>query len=164
MKIGAHEFEAEGTREAVVVQLETWQRLMSWAMQSNPASTAPATGVAAGPDPAFGQLFGVDAGGKVTLRASLQGRQRNANAALLLLYGWAISSPGGNGWAVTPARLADAMRASGYRLKRVDRALVPHLAGGLVHRGGPRKQPTYALTAAGHQFAAALARRLCGHS
>ena len=163
MKIDAHEFEAEGPRDAVVAQLETWKHLAGLASRT-PASVAAAVSAAGDPDPALGQLFAVDADQKlVTLRASLRGRRRNANAALLLLFGCGTLVAAGNGAEVAPARLAAALRASGYRLKRVDRALAPHLAAGFVQRGGRRKQPTYTLTVSGHQYAAALVRHLCGN-
>ncbi len=163
MKIDAHEFEAEGPSEVVVAQLRTWEHLTGLSTRTPAVNLA---GPQAAPDPvaAWSQLFAVDADQKlVTLRTNLRGRQRNANAALLLLFGFGTLSAAGNGGAITPTRLAAAMRASGYPVQRVDRTLAPHVAAGLLHRSGPRKQPTYTLTASGHQYAAVFARRLCGH-
>jgi hypothetical protein len=163
MKIDSHEFEAEGPSEVVLAQLQTWGQLTGLSSRI-PAGEIAAPPAAAGPDPFVSQLFAVDAAQQlVTLRASLHGRQRNANAALLLLFGFATISPAGNGQEITPTRLAAAMHASGYPLERVDRALRPYLAAGLVHRSGRRKQPAYTLTAAGQRHAAALAHRLCGN-
>src|SRR6266404_1284628 len=88
MKIDAHEFEAEGPSEVVGAQLRTWERLTGLSTRTPAVNLA---GPQAAPDPvaAWSQLFAVDADQKlVTLRTNLRGRQRNANAALLLLFGF----------------------------------------------------------------------------
>jgi hypothetical protein len=155
MKIGVHELEAEGPRDVVMAQLDIWTRLAGL------PPAAAADRVAGDGDPALRSLFTVDAAQQlITLRASLNGQHRNADAALLLLYGYQTCL-GGNGEAEVPAaRLRAALAASGHRLKRPDRALTPHLIAGLVRKGGRHKHETYALTTPGSQRAAALVRRL----
>lgn len=97
---------------------------------------------------------------QITLRATLDGRRRNADAVLLLLYGYQSCLGGGDGTEVPAVHLRAALPGSGHRLKRPDRALTPYLAAGLVRKGGRHKHETYALTARGAQHAAALVRHL----
>ena len=161
MKIGLHEFEADGPSEVVLAQVETWKQLAGLtAPPTNLSSAAPAAGDS---DPALRQLFGMNADQKsITLRATLGGRRRNANAALLLLYGHGSLTAASNGAEMAPAQLGAALHASGYPLKRLDRALAPHVSAGLIHKGGTHKHTTYALTPAGHQYATELVRYLSG--
>jgi len=93
MKIGAHEFEADGAREVVLAQLESWKHLAG--LITDAQSSLAAAGSADANDPAVHQLFSVSADRtSITLRATLRGRRRNANAALLLLYGCDTLSTG----------------------------------------------------------------------
>jgi hypothetical protein len=152
MKIGLHELEAEGPRDLVMAQLDIWTRL---------AGLPPAAAPNLAGDPAPRYLFHVDAEQKlITLRVTLSGQQRNADAALLLLYGFQTCLGGGDGTEVPAARLRAALATSGHRLKRPDRALTPYLTAGLVRKGGRHKQKTYGLTASGSQHAAALVAHL----
>jgi hypothetical protein len=146
MKIGVHELEAEGPRELVMAQLNIWTRLAGL-----PAATA-ADGVAGDGDPALRSLFAVDAERQlVTLRASLNGQRRNADAALLLLYGYKNCLGGKGGTEVPDNHLSAALVPSGHGLK---------VAAGWARKAGRHKHETYALTTPGVQRAAALARRL----
>ncbi len=155
MKIGLHELEAEGPRDVVMAQLDIWTRLAGL-----PPAPAPKRAGGDG-DPALRHLFNVDAEQQlITLRATLSGQRRNADAALLLLYGFQTCLGGGDGTEVPAARLRAALAASGHRLKRPDRALTPYLTAGLVRKGGRHKHETYALTAPGSQRAAALVTHL----
>jgi hypothetical protein len=71
MKIGVHEFEAEGPRDVVTAQLETWKHLAG-------LGAAPATAdgrTASGGDPALCPLFAADAERKlIRLRVSPRGK------------------------------------------------------------------------------------------
>ena len=151
MKIGDHEFEAEGPREVVSAQLETWKQLA----RLN-ADVVPETGLGTPPQHVFAvhekeQL--------VSLRVNLYGQRRNADAALLLLYGYSTRFANGNA-EVSARRLKAALAASGHRPKRVDRAVAPYIEAGLVDKVGSHKSAAYVLTASGHVHAAALALRL----
>jgi len=108
MKIGLHEFEADGPSEVVLAQVETWKQLAGLtAPPTNLSAAAPAAGDS---DPALRQLFGVNADQKsITLRATLGGRRRNANAALLLLYGHGSLTAASNGAEMAPAQLGAAL-------------------------------------------------------
>jgi len=156
MKIGVHEFEAEGPRDLVTAQLETWKQLAGL----DAAGTA--DGRTAAADPALRALFTADAEQKlIRLRVSPGGQRRNADAALLILYGYHTWFAATDDEEVPATRLKAALAASGHRPKRLDRVLAPHLAAGLVLKGGRHRHETYALTMPGRQHAAALARRLC---
>jgi hypothetical protein len=170
VKIGVHEFEAEGPRDLVTAQFEAWKQLAGLAPASPDAAgiarqeaTIAARDVrtADGREAALRNLFAVDAKQQlVTLRVRPTGQRRNADAALLLLYGYRSSFAADEGVDVPAARLKAALLASGHRPKRLDRAIAPHVAAGLVRKGGRHKHETYALTTPGCQHAAALARKL----
>lgn len=183
LKIGGHEFEAEGPSDLVGAHLETWKSLAGFGPPPDPAPAAGKTPSAepreaeppkaAAPQPdtaardaAIRQLFAVDAEHNlISLRVSPNSLRRNSDVGLLLLYGFGtLLGEGVDGAEVAPARLDAAFTASGRRLKRVDRAIARHLATGLIRRGGPHKHPTYTLTVTGQQRAVALARQLAGAS
>lgn len=165
MKIGAHEFEAEGPHDVVTAQFAAWKALAGFASAPheqtaaapphNLASTSPDT------DPMLTKLFAVDAAQKlITLRIRLSGHRRNADAALLILYGYRSAFAADDGARVPAARLKAALAASGYSPKRVDRAVAPHVAAGFVRKDGRHMHEAYALTTPGSQYAANLARQL----
>ncbi len=162
MKIGVHELEADGSRDAVMAQLEIWARLAGLPASGAPSATAPALEAGAQQvDAALRAVFLVDPERKlVMLRAKLSGHRRNADSALLLLYGYQTCLGDPDGSDVPAVRLRAAVAGSGLRLQRLDRVLRRYLSAGLVRRGGRRKQPTYALTPSGAQHGAALVRYL----
>ncbi len=152
MKIGLHEFEAEGPRDVVMAHLGIWTRLAGL-----PAASA-ADGAGAG-EPALRDLFHVDATRQlIALRTNVGGRRRNADAALMLFYGFQTCLGGGETAPVPAARLHAALAASGHRLKRPGRVLTSYVEAGLVRKGGRHKHETYTLTLPGSQRAAALVK------
>lgn len=153
MKIGVHEFEAEGPPDLVTAQLETWKHLAGL-----DAAAATADGrTAAGGDPALRALFAADAEQKlIRLRVRPSGQRRNADAALLILYGYHTWFTASEDEAVPATRLKAALAASGHRPKRLDRVIAPHLAAGLVSKSGRHRHATYALTISGRQHAGSL--------
>ncbi|MGD0945972.1 MAG: hypothetical protein ABSA52_00960 [Candidatus Binatia bacterium] len=145
MKIGVHEFEAEGPRDLVTAQLETWKHLAGLY-----AAAATADGRTAAGDPALRPPFAADAERKlIRLRVSPSGQRRNADAALLILYGYHTWFAATDEEEVPATRLKAALAASGHRPKRLDRVLAPHLAAGLVSKSGRHRHETYALTISG---------------
>ncbi len=171
MKIGVHEFEAEGPHELVSAQVERWLRaagLGTTPVDGRPAaaddralrvSAGEPAGAAA--DATLKTLYRVDPEQQlITLRVRVNGRRRNADAALLLLHGFDTCLGAGEGSATPAVRLRAALAASGHRLGRVDRALAPYVVAGLVCKAGRHKHETYALTAPGTRRAVALARHL----
>ncbi len=154
VKVGVHELEAEGARDWVEAQLEAWKRLAGLGAANQPAVIRSA---AAAPP----ELFAVDVARKLlTLRGAVNGRQRNADAALLILHGYRICFPEVAGNQVPATRLKASLAASGYRPTRFDRALAPHIAAGLIRKNGSHMHESYALTTAGDQRVAALLSQL----
>ena len=153
VKLGLHEFEAEGPQDVVAAHFKTWQQLMA-----PPPAAAPSAAPA--PAPVALDIFAVDAPRKLlTLRVYPTGKNQHADAAFLILYGYHECFPR-DGQAVDVARLKTALAASGYRNARVDRTLAPHVSAGSVVKVGQRRGSTYQLTTAGYQRAAAMARTL----
>ena len=166
VKIGPHEFEAEGPRDVVAQHFEAWKQLVA-ARPFGEGTAGPLVSrvdATAGKSAAGGMegfnLFAADAQRNlVTLRASVGGKAPHADAALLILYGYHRCF-GADGQEVLATRLKQALAASGYRRKRLDRTLARHVAARLVKHTGRRKGSTYELTPTGHQRAEGLAQAL----
>jgi hypothetical protein len=163
VKIGAHEFEAEGPRQVVAAYFEAWKQLVAvHAPSAGPAAPSLPRADAVGGAPAAGDLAGRDLfavdrqRNLITLRVSPAG---DADAALLLLYGFRLCGVD-DGQELLATRLQAALAASGHRRARLDRTLARHRAARLVKRTGRRKGSTYELTQAGYQRAETLARAL----
>ena len=171
MKIGVHEFEAEGPHDLVAAHFETWMRLTAVASPaaSGDAGGVHASAIASGHAASAGvgdaemlKLFTVDTANKsIRLRVTLTGQRRNADAGLMILYAYHKWFPNEE---VHAARLQAAMTASGYRLKRLDRALARYLGAGLLRKGGRRKRAIYAVSTQGERHAVAVVRHLLSQS
>ena len=167
VKLGAHEFEAEGPRDVVAEHFKTWQQLVASSQVAPPAlapvsvATAPVmVPPTTAPTPAALDIFAVDASRKlVSLRVYPTGKNQHADAAFLILYGYHECLPR-DGQAVDVSRLKTALAASGYRNARIDRTLAAHVSAGSVVKVGYRRGSTYQLTTSGYQRAATLARAL----
>jgi hypothetical protein len=172
MKIGPHEFEAEGPRESVAAHFEAWKQLIAGRpvteITVEPAAprqqTAPPAGTAAGQQTGGAStprdIFAVDTARKrITLRVSPAGKAQDADAALLILYGYHLCF-GDDGQAVLVTRLKEALAASGHPRSRIDRTLARHVTARLLRKTGHRKGSTYQLTKTGYQRAEEMARAL----
>jgi len=166
MKIGPHEFEAEGPRELVAAHFEAWKQLIA-ARPVTEATVEPAvprqhtappagtvTGQQAGGASTPRDIFAVDTARKrITLRVSPAGKSQDADAALLILYGHRLCF-GEEGQAVLVTRLKEALAASGHPRSRIDHTLARHVT-------GHRKGSMYQLTSTGYQRAEEMGRALC---
>jgi hypothetical protein len=147
VKIGEHEFEAEGPSDIVQSQFEAFKELIATAprqsdvsteRQGNQGKTAENSASSAG-NPTLDKIMKVD--GRVI---SLTVRpQAESTAALLVLLGQKMYR--GNG-TVTASELRDGLEHSGYRFARVDRLMQPLCDEGLVIKIGTRKATRYRLT------------------
>ena len=158
MKLGEHEFEAEGPPELIAAHFATWRDLLGAFAQSGDGAAvlrpAPAS------DRAASDLFAVDAQRKlVTLRRYPGGKWPDADAVLLLLYGFRHVL-GENARAVGVTRLQRALAESGRADARIYRTLEGYRGAGLVRKFGRRRATSYQLTASGEERATALARTL----
>jgi len=99
-------------------------------------------------------------GGNIQLRAKLRGRgdglERDASLILLAASSIILRTP-----KPTAAQLAKWLRASGYPIQRVDRAIQPALDRGDILASGSRRARRYELSAPGAARALRLANELC---
>jgi hypothetical protein len=155
VKIGQDEFEAEGEPEWLNTQLGTWKELIS-----KPPMIAGESQVKhrlgeeregesrkETPTPQIAKVLSVDKNQKsVSLRVHPTGDQREADAILLLLFGYRDLL---NSDEVLVPRIKESMAQSGIRVDRVDRAIAPHQKAGFVLKGGTGKGGKYRLTNTG---------------
>lgn len=163
VKIGPHEFEAEGPKESVTAQFEAWKALIG----STPPTTPPISKVVAAATEvrtregftAPWDIFEVEDKRKlVTLRVHPTGETRDADAVLLILYGYRQAFQQED---VPVTKIMESLRVSGLRPGRVDRAASPHVRAGLLLKAGKSgKGGKYRLTTTGFARADEMARSL----
>lgn len=170
MKVGPHEFEAEGTPDEVNRQFDLWKQLIAAAPAApnnaqpvpplGAATTTPDVPAASGqPDPApVPDIFVADARkGIVSLRIHPPGESRDADAGLLLVYAFRRLLDVEQ---VLAGHLKDALELSGIRVDRIDRTIGAYHQAGLLMKSGFGKGGKYSLTLTGLQRAERLAREL----
>jgi hypothetical protein len=176
VRIGQHEFEAEGPQEAVERQFQAFSELVKVpasapvvqesdsktltskiidkAIQSNGAITYPDMVEAE----AFKKIFHVE-GEAVSLTVLPRTETRDADAALVILLGcqWFTSSHTASG-----AQMIDNLRQSGISVERADRVLKPYIEGEapLIITTGIRRGAKYRLTNQGVARAKTLAQEM----
>jgi hypothetical protein len=161
VKVGSHEFEAEGSEESVKAQFEAWKELVA----ASPASSDPADPEqqqdqeqTSGDQRELGRVFSIDSRRKlVSLRILPRGERRDADALLLLLYGY---ERGLGQEEVLAGRLKQSLAVSGRRIDRIDRAIAPHDRANHVLKGGTGKGGKYSLSNTGREIAVQLMRGL----
>ncbi len=162
MKIGVHEFEAEGEQEGVERQFALWRELIASTPQTS-ASSPPLNPPLGGGEPPgalnagageFDKIF--HRTGKLISLTVLPGPDRAADAALLLLLGHRLYNQVDQ---VGGTALLSGLKQSGYDTARVDRVLDRHVPE-LVLRTGVRRAVKYRLNNPGLNRATELAREL----
>lgn len=170
VKVGIHEFEAEGSHETVAAMFEAWKALVEaeakaslpQPSQSGIKPKLPATvmevktkdGMFAAP----WDIFDCDEKQKVcTIRVHPVGENRDADAALLVLYGGKRSFEQQD---MPVTKLKEALEVSGLRPERIDRTLAAYIKAGYVMKAGRAKGGRYRLTNTGYARADELARAL----
>jgi hypothetical protein len=153
VKIGPHEFEAEGPASQVAEQFEAWKALI--ASVSAPAKALELTGTAGGTLTATGtistigqadlaHLYNLDEKRDlVTLRILPTGEDRHREAVLLTLYGYLRLKQMDE---VVVTKLKASLEAAGSAPDRVDRAAIPSQREGYIVKGGSGKGGKYRLT------------------
>ncbi len=184
VKIGQHEFEAEGPEESVKAQFQAWKDLLEsapTAVRAPAASAAdPSTRSAVhttdahlvppqteGPsrsagnglsDEDLGHVFQEDKEKQlVTLRVLPTGEDRHSDGLLLLLYGFRQIRQQHE---VKVTSLKAALQSSGSAPDRIDRAAVPYIRAGYLMKSGSGKGGKYRLTNKGVAKAEGLAEDL----
>ncbi len=123
LKVGSHEFEAEGDQESVERQLAAWRELISSpsTLASPPPLDTSGAGAPAPNGPSeraqFDKIFRFE-GGLVSLSVPPGGEHRESDAALLLLLGQRIYN---GDELVTGSPILAGMARSGLSVPRIDR-------------------------------------------
>jgi hypothetical protein len=155
VKVGDHEFEAEGPRESVELQFQLFKELVGAAPVRTPGQAPPAPKppviqtptqngglVDETPDKTvYDRLFSVD-GDRLSLHYLPEGENREANALLILLLGYRIITAQEQ---VLGGRLMQGLQQSGLTLDRIDRVLDPYIPS-LILKTGIKKGTKYRLT------------------
>lgn len=153
VKIGPHEFEAEGPAEQVAAQFAAWKDLIVLA-SSKPAdkSQPDNSGIsiaAQGYVTTIGtadlpHIYSFDEKRDlVTLRVLPIGEDRHREAVLLIIYGYLRQK---NIDEVLVTKLKASLESSGSAPERIDRAAIPSQREGYLVKGGAGKGGKYRLT------------------
>jgi hypothetical protein len=170
IKVGEHEFEAEGSPEKITEQFEAWKELVASYPKTTNGSQPPA-GIPSGRllrnvtevrttdgFTAPWDIFVVDEKRKlVSLQLRPTGEDRDSMALLLLLFGYKKAFEQNE---VLATRLIESMNVSGLPPSRIDRSLAKFVEGGYVMNFGRGKGSKYRLTNTGYAMADEAAREL----
>lgn len=155
VKIGQHEFEAEGPEEVVQSQFQAFQQLIATA-QSQKQEVSSAVVQEQKPTE-NGAAIALDrimrSEGRVVSLTALPGN--HDDAAMLVLLGQKTFR---NNDTVTGSEIMDGLELSGIRLPRVDRLMEKLAADGLVIKVGIGRASRYRLTNQGMSRAQSIAR------
>jgi hypothetical protein len=169
MKVGIHEFDAEGPADEVNARFEAWRALIQPSGSAAPPPRQPVGFEPVAPpgefleelkvrSPYSTRVFGVDdRRDLVTLRVHPIGDNIEADAVLALVYGYLEMRDVDE---VPVTKLTQSMRMSGLRTDRIDRAAGPHTRNGLLIKNGTAKGGRYMLTNPGRQRAELLVKEL----
>jgi hypothetical protein len=158
VKIGEHEFEADGPVETVKSQFEAFKDLIvglpSHKQETVKTTASPETSTQTTPQSG---RFDVDrifrADGRVVSLTATPGSE--SDAVLLILYGQRHYRENEN---PTGSQVMDGMEQSGYRTPRIDRILGSLAADGAVIITGAHRGKRYRLTNQGFTRAEGIAR------
>jgi hypothetical protein len=156
LKVGNHEFDAEGPVEAVQSQFEAWKELIAIAPRQKddtPASGGQQEKIADGDSP----TLPLDKIMRIEERIiSLTAPPELApEAALLILFGQRQFR---SNESVTGNEMMSGLQQSGFRMARVDRILDNLASDGLVIRSGQHRGTRYRLSNTGLTRAQGIAR------
>jgi len=179
VKIGVHEFDAEGPAEQIASQFQTWKDLIAGLPAAAPTPavadplgrrtiTLPVDAVEEVKTRDYGRtapwdIFGTDPDRDLmTLKVHPPaGETRDADAIILVMYGYRKAGNEGNGLVEVPVtKLKESLDVSGIRIARIDRAAAAYLKAGYLLKAGRGKGGVYRLTNTGFAKGEALAQRL----
>jgi hypothetical protein len=155
LKVGPHEFEAEGEQESVERQFALWRELIASPSATPPTAASPPPSPPPGPPPpiqamapnirmAYEKVFH-HAGRIVSLTVLPTGPNKAADAALLILLGQKAFNGDD---LVTGAQVMDGLKQSGVAVERADRVFGPHMDTSVI-RIGQHRAVKYRLTNVG---------------
>lgn len=171
LKVGPHEFEAEGEQESVERQLAVWRELIASPSGAIPVAPSPPPPATPGMQPPplgesvqppsepkkseYDRLFQHD-DRVVSLTVLPTGAQRVADAGLLILLGQRTYNQLET---VTGQQITDGLKQSGLTVERMDRSWGDHLDVNVL-RAGQRRGVKYRLTNPGLTRAREIANEL----
>lgn len=162
IKVGSHEFEAEGDKGTVMAQFESWKKLIESFSQRTLSSGAQDHHEHREKKQEIPEelapLFETDQKrGLVTLRALPEGEGKHSDALLLVLYGYRRLRAQDE---VLVTKIKSALETSGPAPGRIDRVAEPYQKDGYLVKRGARNASKYRLTNKGIAKAEELARHL----
>lgn len=161
VRLGDAEFSAEGSEDAVKEQYGQFLELVRGRVAApprQPTSTALAAAAAQPPasvDALTDRVFDRDKAGKVSLKALPTGASRDADALVLLLYGYRKLL---DVHAIVGSQLLRAARQSGLQIDRVDIPLAVRAE--FITTAGARRGKRYGLNNRGVAYAEDLLARV----
>jgi hypothetical protein len=160
LKVGEHEFEAEGPPESVERQFQAWKELIATAprqKENTPAAASDQEKKIDNPEVplALDRIMRMDER-IVSLTAP---PELAPEAALLILLGQRQLR---SNEAVTGNEMMEGMQQSGFRLARVDRILENLATDGSIIRSGAHRGTRYRLSNTGFTRAQSIARSVLG--
>ena len=168
MRVGVHEFEAEGSQSFVQAERQRFEALVRathvptetpMAIQPQGSIQARSTSSIAAPEKErYAKIFKVDGQGVLALIGQLPGKDRERDAIILLLLGYQTMLMKNT---VTGADLTKSMNHSGYPTIRVDRMMGKYNTDGTILTGGKQRRGRYYyLSAPGAEKAKSLAEEM----
>ena len=152
VKIGNAEFNAEGPETSVKAQFDAFMEVLR---QSGAAARGNESRSDSVTDSEVQRAFSSDDNGIVSLRVLPKTDRRDADALILLIWGFRQLQSLTD---VSALDLAAAGRQSGLQIDRIDRVIAPN--GQYVSKGGAKRGTRYALNNPGADYAKALLARL----
>jgi hypothetical protein len=164
VEIGTSKFHAEGPEETVKEQFQQFLAVCKQTPVESPKSPAPPKPPINGnhadipPTDILNAVYSTDNNGVVSLRVLPNTENRNADALLLLIYGFLVV---GHLEAVPAGQLVDGVRQSGLPVDRVGRTIEQTLRD-YVRSGGVRRGKRYSLNNQGRAKANELLAEMGG--
>jgi hypothetical protein len=166
VRVGDSEFDADGPEETVKAQFDLFLMALKYAAPSprNTLGVNAAGGAGANPAPAsptenatiedntWGRFFLEEPDDHVSLKVLPESKNRNADAIMLLLYGYLKLRKKDT---ITASDLLTMANKSGLHLDRIDRCL-PAGHRKFINRGGSHKGARYSLNNQGQLYAQQL--------
>jgi len=163
VKVGPHEFEAEGPKDIVSEQFQNWKEMIATASASPPQSPGAAPLINQGQTPSnpigasgstqptdrtnFDRVFSSDEkSGILSLRVHPTTEDRDADSVLLLMLAYRTLK---NEEEVAVTTILESLRVSGIQATRLDRTIAPHMRSGFLLRSGRGKGGKYRLSNTG---------------
>jgi hypothetical protein len=165
LKIGPHEFSAEGPSEIVKQDFENWKSLIQQDVATQPALASP-SGQNGKPSDNLNpptkiqteKVYVLDEKrDMISLRILPRSDDRYADALLLILLGYKTIKAVDE---LMVTQLKPSMRQSGCLVERIDQVAAKYVRQGFLNKGGMGKGGRYSLTNSGVEKATALLNSL----